>query len=466
MFMSTVIYLRQSKDRDGEEFAIDRQRKQCHALAESLGLTISREFVDNNKSATSGPRPAFQELMSAIEADAITHLIVVATDRLYRLMRDLVPLIDTIRQHPLTIHAVSGGQVDLSTIDGQTMAYFFGIGNELEGKRKGLRQVAANKQRAEKGLWQFSRRPFGYDRVNGEVVLVEAEAAILREAYERFISGETYYSICRSLNERGLKAQDGQDWTMANLRLRLMNPAYAGLRLYKGQIFAKGTWTPVIDESTFDAFQTAVKRRAGSAKGSKKTKYLLSGYARCGVCGGVMFARPEYRTNKDGSKVTTMSYACKTNWCTSRLMDVTDEIVEAAIIGRLSQPDASVMLAPEVNLEPLMARAVELRARKDDLASALAEGVLTLNAVKEASKRLSDELAKVQSQIDSAQGNPVVADLLGSDDIEIHWRDKLNFQQRRGVVEALVTVTIQKQKNTRIFDPASIQVTWKTDSVI
>ena len=143
--MSTVIYLRQSKDRDGEEFAIDRQRKQCQDLASKLGLSVNREFVDNNKSATKGPRPAFQELMQAIEADEVTILIVAATDRLYRLMSDLVPLIDTIRQHPLTIHAVSGGNVDLSTVDGQTMAYFFGIGNELEGKRKGLRQVAANK---------------------------------------------------------------------------------------------------------------------------------------------------------------------------------------------------------------------------------------------------------------------------------------------------------------------------------
>ena len=459
--MSTVIYLRQSKDRDGEEFAIDRQRKQCQDLASKLGLSVNREFVDNNKSATKGPRPAFQELMQAIEADEVTILIVAATDRLYRLMSDLVPLIDTIRQHPLTIHAVSGGNVDLSTVDGQTMAYFFGIGNELEGKRKGLRQVAANKQRAEKGLWQFSRRPYGYDRINGDVVVVESEAAVLREAYERYIAGETYYSICRSLNERGLTAQDGKGWTMANLRLRLKNPAYAGLRLYKGAPYAKGTWVPIIDEETFSTYERVSKRRATPNSGSRKTKYLLSGYAECGICEARMFARPEYRRAKDGTKTTKMAYACLSKWCTSRQMPATDEVVEAVILARLSMPDASTMLAPEVNLEPLMSKAVELRSRKDDLATALAEGVLTLSAVKDASKKLTDELAKLQTKIDSAQGNPVVTGLLGAEDIQRHWHEKLNFQQRRGVVEALVSVKIQKQKSTRTFDPADIEITWK-----
>ena len=33
-----------------------------------------------------------------------------------------------------------------------------------------LRRVAANEQRAEKGAWQFSRRPFGFERVDGRIV--------------------------------------------------------------------------------------------------------------------------------------------------------------------------------------------------------------------------------------------------------------------------------------------------------
>jgi hypothetical protein len=142
-------------------------------------------------------------------------------------------------------------------------------------------------------------------------------------------------------------------------------------------------------------------------------------------------------------------------------MPATDEVVEAVILARLSMSDASTMLAPEVNLEPLMSKAVELRSRKDDLATALAEGVLTLSAVKDASKKLTDELAKLQTKIDSAQGNPVVTGLLGAEDIQRHWHEKLNFQQRRGVVEALVSVKIHKQKSTRTFDPADIEITWK-----
>lgn len=459
--MTTVIYVRQSLDRDGEGLAIERQLKACNELAARLGLSVSRVFTDNNKSATKGIRPAFLELLDSISRDQVSTLIVWGADRLYRQMRELLDLIDLVNKHSVSIQVVNAGHIDLSTIEGRQMAQVGAIFSQSEGERKGLRQVAANKQRAEKGIWQFSRRPFGYERVDGDVVIVESEAAILREAYERYNAGESYSSICRSLKDRALVAQDGNPWTVPNLRLRMKNPAYAGFRLYKGKPFGKGNWEPIIDQETFETYERVSKRRSIPSNGSKKTKYLLSGYARCGICESTMFARPEYRTAKDGTKTTTMAYACLSNWCTSRQMSATDEVVEAVILARLSRPDASMMLAPEVNLEPLMSKALELRARRDDLAAALAEGVLTLTAVKEASKKLTDELAKLQRQIDSAQGNPAVTSLLGADDIERHWREELNFQHRRSVVESLVSVKIHKQKKKRTFDLADIEVTWK-----
>ena len=64
--MSSVIYVRQSLDRDGKGAAVDRQLTECRDLAKRHDLTVSHEYVDNDVSATKGTRPAFTQLLSAI----------------------------------------------------------------------------------------------------------------------------------------------------------------------------------------------------------------------------------------------------------------------------------------------------------------------------------------------------------------------------------------------------------------
>src|SRR4051794_26699959 len=85
-----VIYLRMSQDRSGEAAGIERQREDCMAEAERLNLTVVGEYVDNGKSAYSGrPRPEFERLLEDARAGAFGVVVVWATDRLYRQMRDL-----------------------------------------------------------------------------------------------------------------------------------------------------------------------------------------------------------------------------------------------------------------------------------------------------------------------------------------------------------------------------------------
>jgi len=49
-----------------------------------------------------------------------------------------------------------------------------------------------------------------------------------------------------------------------------------------------------------------------------------------------------------------------------------------------------------------------------------------------------------------------------ADDIGHHWETQLTLPQQRSVINALFTVTIVKQKNTRVFDPEDVVIEWKT----
>lgn len=454
-----MIYARQSLDRDGSGAAVERQLAECRALATKHGLTVEREYVDNDVSASSGVRPEFSRLLDAIRHGTVSTIIVWHTDRLYRRVRDLVDIVELAEKLTLKVLTVRAGDLDLSTPAGRMLAGMLGHAARYEVEQKGARQVAANIQRAKRGHWHFTIRPYGYQRVDGRIELIPEEAAVLREAYRRFIAGESYYAIAEDFNSRGIPSARDKEWSITILRERLRNPHYAGHATYKSEITAQGDWEPVIDQDTWERFNAARSRRRVRHGWSNKTKYLLSGLAVCGVCGGRMLARPDYR-GKGENKRRVMTYQCTTNWCTSRLMDPVDEVVEAAVIDRLSQPDALQLLAPPVDVAPLVEQSQELRARRDDLAGLLADGLLSAAAVKEQSLKIGKQLEQLQAGIAQAEGGSSLSALILADDIARHWHDVMTFRQKRAILTAGLTVTINKQ-SSRIFDPSTITVKWK-----
>jgi site-specific DNA recombinase len=106
-----------------------------------------------------------------------------------------------------------------------------------------------------------------------------------------------------------------------------------------------------------------------TAPASLKIKYLLTGLILCGKCGDKMYACPAENPRR-------MIYRCLKTHLARGLRDV-DEVVEAAVIARLSRSDAADLFAPDVDLDALRARVTELRERRDGLAGLLADGLLS-----------------------------------------------------------------------------------------
>ena len=87
----------------------------------------------------------------------------------------------------------------------------------------------------------------------------------------------------------GILGANGKPWSTTTLRSTLLRCSNAGLRKHQGQIVGQGTWEALIDRDTYDrvvAILSDPTRRTSPA--SSGIKYLLSGIARCGLCGGPM----------------------------------------------------------------------------------------------------------------------------------------------------------------------------------
>jgi len=449
-----AIYLRISQDRTGEQLGVERQEKECRTLAERIGLEVTHVYRDNDISATSGKhRPGFEEML----VDHPEIIIAWHQDRLLRLTSDLEKVIKL----EVPIYMVTAGTLDLSTPAGRAVARTVAAWSQYEGEQKALRQKAANVQRAHDGQWQFSNRPYGYERVNRKVKIVEEEAAVIREAFTRYIAGESYYSIVADFNERGILTMAGKKWSITQLRERLHNPAYAGIRTYKGETVATGKWEPLITLEEWENFKLATQQRKSRHDWSNKAKYLLSGLAICGICGERLMARPEYRRRQsDGTKPVVMTYQCISRWCVSRKLEPVDELVRKLILGRMTHPDILQALTPSVDVTPWVKESQELRNRRDGLAALLAEGSLPVSAVREQSRSLQKQIDKLQQRINDVGGGDEVAILAQADNREAHWDNLLTPSQRRNIVSKLMTVTINKQAGTRVFNADDIHIEW------
>lgn len=431
---------------------MSRQLSECRELADRNGWAVVEVYQDNDRSATSGkPRPEWSRLLSDLAAGRHDVLIAWHTDRLYRRLRDLVDLVEVAEKRTLKIATVRSSDLDLSTPAGRMVASLLGSVASYEGQQKAERQKAANRQRARAGVVLWTRRPFGFDRDGHEIVVVKHEAALIREAADRALAGESLAGIARDLDRRGSTTSLGKPWTVTALRRVLTNPRLVGRVVHKGEDF--GDRGPkILDVDTFERIGAMLRDPARKkAPPSTEVRWLLSGLVRCGRDDEPMWATT--------SPYGRMIYRCTKCYLGRGLEDV-DEVVLGVIAARLSRPDAASLFSDDVDLDSLRQRAVDLRERRDGLAAMLADGLLGPEAVRTQAAKLTTELDEVQRSIEDAMGSTPLASVVGAEDVRAALQ-RLPIRDLRAVIETLAEVRIQPAGKGVRFDAQQVEIHWK-----
>jgi DNA invertase Pin-like site-specific DNA recombinase len=447
--MEAAVYLRQSVDRYGDELAISRQREDCVALCESRGWN-PHEYVDNDKSATKGRRPAYESMLSDIRAGVIGAVVVWDLDRLHRRPMELESFIDLADAKHLALASI-GGDADLSTDSGRLFARIKGAVARAEIERKSARQIRAARQRAEAGIWWIGPRPFGYTTAGKE--LVANEAAALREAYAAILNNASLYSIAAQWNNAGITTTKGNRWTGRSVKATITRPRYGGFRFYRDEILGKADWPAVVPEEVWSAVQAILGDPARRITWANR-KYLLSGIALCGKCGAKVGTAAKARV---GATV----YTCKHCHGISRMQAEVDNWVVWRVSNALADPDAwqALMSATPKAGVRLREQQTTLRSRLDVLAIEYADGVLTRSQLRTATVRLKKQLATIESQLFGPDPRRYFGDVLDAADPTTAFT-KLPLERKRDLIEAMVTVTIMPigHGGSKVFDPLMVEI--------
>jgi len=289
----TAIYCRKSRKDDKQQITVNRQKRLALDDCGKLGLSVDPRniFVDNGASAwlRNRKRPGWDELIEAARRGEIKHIVCYHPDRLMRQPWDLEELLKISDEYGIMLYGRVNRR-DLQDADDR-YAIRIEIAHACRSSDDTSRRLKDQKQeRAESGL-PNGARAYGY--TPDGLKIIAAEAAIVREVFERFTKGETPYSIAVDLNRRGITTAKGKAWTEATVRRQLRNNHVAGICWHNGQEVAVGKWLPIIPRAQWDFAQELLTFRSVAAQKKRARNrqpraYVLRGLVICGNCGTAM----------------------------------------------------------------------------------------------------------------------------------------------------------------------------------
>ena len=445
LLVHCAVYLRQSQDKANDELAVSRQRADCLKLCKARGWEPV-EYVDNDTSASKGRRPDYQRMLQDIRDGRIGAVVAWHLDRLHRQPIELEQFMALADEKRVALATVTG-DVDLSTDNGRLIARITGAVARAEIERKSARQQRAALQRAEQGrVHSGGRRPFGYQ---DKLTVHKAEAKLVRRAYALALRGEALYSIAAQWNDAGVTTTTGGRWRSSTLRQVLVNPRYAGLRSYRGEVLKD------VDESAMA--RTGRRAHLGSCpqpdhptrtqeEPHPRPQVPTHGIAVCGVCDAPLAS---------GSKGTYTTYVCKSKGCfaVTRHQGPVDKLVVDLVLAYLSRPDAADLLVDQgrEDLDALRRRERVLLDRLDALAVDYADELLDRRGYQVARERVESQLAEVTAKMHGGDRHRLLEDLVKAKNPRKVWAKK-TLDNRRAIIQTLMRPKVLPAGKGRRFN--------------
>ena len=264
MTPKVAVYTRVStEDQAKEGFSLDAQRDRLAAYCRAQGWTIAKEYVDDGHSGRDAKRPAYQEMMR--DRDAWDKVLVIKMDRIHRNSRNFMEMMDDLRKWGKDFVSATES-LDTSTAMGRFVMDIIQRIAQLESEQIGERVYMgmAQKHKQGKGLLGF-RRPYGYDYIDGALVVSPREARVVRRIFSEFAGGTTLTAIAANLNAERVPSHRNRQWSKSGLRYMLRNPVYIG-RIRWDQVERTDGHEAIVDEHTWEAVQARKLEPAFEAK--------------------------------------------------------------------------------------------------------------------------------------------------------------------------------------------------------
>lgn len=307
-----AIYTRKSSEEGLEQSfnSLHAQRDACEAYVASQKhegwMLLPQAYDDGGLSGGSMERPALQMLLEHIRSGLIDIVLVYKVDRLTRSLADFAKLTELFDGNGTSFVSVTH-QFNTSTSMGRLTLNvplsFAQFEREVAGER--IRdKIALSKRR---GMWMGGLPPLGYDGIDKQLVVNQAEAETVRLIFRRYLELGSVAALKLSLDTQGVvskrrRFQDGKTIggapiSRGALYQILRNRLYRGEIAHRGEVYS-GDHRSIVDGGLWDSVQARLTDQSARQRGSG------SAGSESALLAGLVFDR-------DGNRLTP-TYSVKT----------------------------------------------------------------------------------------------------------------------------------------------------------
>ena len=298
--LKAAIYIRVSTQYQVDRASLPVQREELINYAKyALDITDCVVFEDAGYSAKNTDRPDYQRMMARVRTGEFSHLLVWKIDRISRNLLDFAAMYAELKKLGI-VFVSKNEQFDTSSAMGEAMLKIILVFAELERNMTSERVSAVMLSRANDGIWNGGKVPFGYayDKDSKQFSIIEDEAQVVLHIYDLYESVKSLTTVAKSLNEKGVRSRTGKPWNPTTVRTMLTNPFYAGTYRYNYRDESSKSFT-VKDK---DEWVLVLDQRGWAGAGmtyQRKNIHIFAGLLKCGCCGYTMIASPD-RERSDG----------------------------------------------------------------------------------------------------------------------------------------------------------------------
>lgn len=306
----TALYLRLSREdgKDTESDSIASQRYLLEQYAAANGFSVFGIYTDDGISGTIWQRPAFQEMLYAIECGIIRTVI---TKDLSRLSRDYIRTGELLERwfpsHGVRYIAVSDGIDTARVVPSNDFTPIRAVMDDWYARDISQKVRCALRARQQKGICTLATVPYGYERKNESLEPAASLVPIVEKMFSLALEGYSYREIAAILTENRIPTPGMEKgnrvcshiWSDKTVRHILCNPAYKGelvlhrteqisykckqKRRLPAEQWCRIVIPPIIDATSFDRIQQLHQRRS-----PKRHLDWFAGLVYCGECGANM----------------------------------------------------------------------------------------------------------------------------------------------------------------------------------
>ncbi len=298
-------YCRVSSDSEDQLNSFMAQTRYYSQIFENSETeTLIDIYADEGVTGTcEDKREEFQRMMKDCRKGKIDRIYTKSISRFARNTKDCLKNVRELKSLGITIF-FEKENIDTANMTDEIMITIMGGLAQEESTSISQNMRWSIKKRMENGTMKMCTAVFGYELIDGELILKPDEAEIVKQIFDWYLNGYGTAAIAKILNNRNVqKYGKFCHWTPVTIKQMLINEKYVGDQLFQKyyttdtlpfkQIVNKGERNqyyysqrhePIVSKEIFDKVQQLLLEHKDSFKGIVYN-HIMSKKIYCGTCG-------------------------------------------------------------------------------------------------------------------------------------------------------------------------------------